>query len=103
MTSSKKRGESLSFLVAILLLHAVYAAYAQVFGAAAQNLHALFAGVEVEEVVEDEYRPAVESDFVIETVAAAFEKETAAEELVEKEVEPVEESKVEAGTIGVIE
>lgn len=38
-----------------------------------------------------------------ETVADAFEKETAAEELVETEVEPVEESKVEAGTIGVIE
>lgn len=59
--------------------------------------------VDVEEVVEDEYRPAVKDDFVAETVADAFEKETAAEELVETEVEPVEESKVEAGTIGVIE
>ena len=59
--------------------------------------------VDVEEVVEEKEKPAVESDFVSETVADAFEKETAAEELVEKEVEPVEETKVEVGTIGVIE
>ena len=59
--------------------------------------------VDIKEVVEEKEKPAVESDFVAETVADAFEKETAAEEIVEKEFEPAEESKVEAGTIGVIE
>lgn len=53
--------------------------------------------------VEEKEKPAVESDFVAETVADAFEKEIATEEIVEKEFEPAEESKVEAGTIGVIE
>ena len=59
--------------------------------------------VDVEEVVEEKEKPAVESDFVAEPVADAFEKEIATEKIVEKEFEPAEESKVEAGTIGVIE